>query len=244
VLLPVISAAIVNLTSSTYPLADFHVFQKYSTTPQQNEDKSSKSPQQLQQLDDYLQCKHGQRKYTMFGQYATTKWCSILHTLYLAENYSGCSSSSRSTRKTVAAIHPGLVRTDVVRNMPWYLKLPNTVFGGVVATLQKTPDQGAWCTVHVVALAATASSSSGTDNDDDDKHRNTPINRSGSYYWVNRQSQPLVVPLDQARQQAAAVWEWAVQQVGLTATECEQLLAVATTTTTTHITESPNKKIQ
>eukprot|EP00522_Entomoneis_paludosa_P018450 CAMPEP_0172459998 /NCGR_PEP_ID=MMETSP1065-20121228/35076_1 /TAXON_ID=265537 /ORGANISM="Amphiprora paludosa, Strain CCMP125" /LENGTH=50 /DNA_ID=CAMNT_0013214887 /DNA_START=44 /DNA_END=193 /DNA_ORIENTATION=- len=27
-----------------------------------------------------------------------------------------------------AAVHPGLVRTDVVRNMPWYLYYPNICF--------------------------------------------------------------------------------------------------------------------
>ena len=45
-------------------------------------------------------------------------------------------------------LHPGLVRTDVVRDMPWYLYYPNGLLSVFVAALQKTPRSGAYTSVH------------------------------------------------------------------------------------------------
>ena len=80
------------------------------------------------------------RKYTLFGQYAQSKLANILFAKELARRHPDILS---------CAVHPGLVRTDVVRNMPWYLYYPNTIFAVFVAALQKQPKQGAytivWC---------------------------------------------------------------------------------------------------
>jgi retinol dehydrogenase-12 len=102
-----------------------------------------------------LQCRSS-RSFTLFGQYACSKLAQILLARELA-----------TRRRTVwtAAVHPGLVRTDVVRNMPLYLRLPNQLFSLVLQTLQKTPEQGAWGTVHA-ALAPDLPTAS---------------------YWVNRE---------------------------------------------------------
>ena len=45
------------------------------------------------------------------------------------------------------SLHPGLVRTNVVRDMPWYLYYPNIVFAFFLAVLQKTPRSGAYSSV-------------------------------------------------------------------------------------------------
>mmetsp|Transcript_27697 Transcript_27697/g.41026 ORF Transcript_27697/g.41026 Transcript_27697/m.41026 type:complete len:445 (-) Transcript_27697:332-1666(-) len=107
-------------------------------------------------LDD-LNCE--KRKYTMFSQYAQSKLANILMGNELAKrelervqnnNKTDESSSSSSSSKLPVAVHmvhPGLVRTDVVRNMPWYLKYPNMIFSIVMVTLQKSPEAGAYTNV-------------------------------------------------------------------------------------------------
>lgn len=122
-LLPTLQAAedarVIVLTSSTYTLA---------------------KPGGID-LND-LQCE--KRKYTMFSQYAQTKLANILFVKELTRR-----ERQRSASNFVKsfAVHPGLVRTDVVRNMPWYLYYPNIIFGFAVAALQKTPEAGAWTSV-------------------------------------------------------------------------------------------------
>ena len=137
---------VINLTSSTYTLAS------------------------SMDLDD-LFCDKS-RPYTLFGQYAQSKLANILFTNELARREqqlqssptrsygdvqdspgSRSSSSSRSGSALVNAyaVHPGLVRTDVVRNMPWYLYYPNKIFGVLMVFLQKSPEAGAYTTLYCVA---------------------------------------------------------------------------------------------
>ena len=115
-------ARIVVLTSSTYSLA---------------------ASQGGIDLDDLQCCR---KKYTMFGQYAQSKLANILFVRELARREEEVKEEERRVR--AFGVHPGLVRTDVVRNMPWYLRYPNAVFGFAVAALQKTPAAGAWTTVY------------------------------------------------------------------------------------------------
>jgi retinol dehydrogenase-13 len=49
-------------------------------------------------------------------------------------------------------LHPGLVRTDFVRDMPWYLYYLNKVFALFLATLQKTTCAGAYTSIFCVVL--------------------------------------------------------------------------------------------
>ena len=87
----------------------------------------------------------------MFSQYAQSKLANILmgKELYRREKeiLKDGNMSIGSFPVSVFMVHPGLVRTDVVRNMPWYLKYPNILFSFVLTTLQKSPAAGAYTSV-------------------------------------------------------------------------------------------------
>lgn len=147
---------------------------------------------------DYLECKS--RDYTLFGQYAVTKLCNIMHAIYLKEVV------------FTAAIHPGLVRTDVVRNMPWFMRVSNDVFGFLLSTLQKTPAQGAWNTVYLATTTATTTAALSTGEEEEEEEAKTGL------YWVNRKPQPLLHKMD-IEFLAKELWDWSVDQVQLTPQE-------------------------
>ena len=50
---------------------------------------------------------------------------------------------------TCYAVHPGCVRTEVTRHMHPLMQLGNALFAPILATLQKTPEQGAFSSVYV-----------------------------------------------------------------------------------------------
>ena len=97
-------------------------------------------------LDD-LNCNN--KKYTMFSQYAQSKLANILMGKELAQREMERVKRGEGRKGPVAVhlVHPGLVRTDVVRNMPWFLKYPNMFFSLVLVTLQKAPEAGAYTNV-------------------------------------------------------------------------------------------------
>lgn len=71
-------------------------------------------------------------------------------------------------------LHPGLVRTNFVRDMPWYLYYLNKVFALFLATLQKTTCAGAYTSIFCVVMDSIE-----MDNIDD-------------CYFVNSKIQPIV----------------------------------------------------
>mmetsp|Transcript_17396 Transcript_17396/g.38474 ORF Transcript_17396/g.38474 Transcript_17396/m.38474 type:complete len:423 (+) Transcript_17396:138-1406(+) len=169
-LMPLLQAAddarVIVLTSSTYTLA---------------------KPGGID-LND-MQCR--KRKYTMFSQYAQTKLANILFVKELARR----EQKRFATSEVKAyAVHPGLVRTDVVRNMPWYLYYPNIIFGFAVATLQKTSEAGAWTSVWCATSAEL-----GTE--------------SGNYYANSRQEKVDDVANDDVA--ASRLWELSEKLVGV-----------------------------
>jgi NAD(P)-dependent dehydrogenase (short-subunit alcohol dehydrogenase family) len=95
------------------------------------------------------------RPYTLFGQYSMTKLANILCTKELSRRL--CLEE-----KNVFAIHPGIVRTNITSNMQWYLKVPNAMSAWFVATLQKTPSQGAYSSVYCAAAPIDQLPSSGS----------------------------------------------------------------------------------
>ena len=113
-------------------------------------------------LDD-LQCH--KKRYALFDQYSQSKLANILFAIELGRreqlqakrmNHVQASSvddDAMNENSTIFypiksyAVHPGLVRTNVVRNMPWYLYYPNILFAFFMAVLQKTPSSGAYTSV-------------------------------------------------------------------------------------------------
>lgn len=111
-----------------------------------------------------LQCQN--KPYRLFVQYAQSKLANILFARELGRRekllHGGLVQSH--------VLHPGLVRTNVTRNMPWYLYYPNLVFSLFMMMLQKSPQCGAYTTVYCAV----------TDEESDD-----------SCYFVNSKKQPL-----------------------------------------------------
>jgi len=69
----------------------------------------------------------------------------------------GTASENNSKRESFYPVqsyclHPGLVRTNVVRDMPWYLFYPNKLFSIFLAILQKSPHAGAACSVFCAVM--------------------------------------------------------------------------------------------
>ena len=207
-------ARILQLTSSTYTLA-------VPSSSSLDNHKQQEQQQQILPLDDMF-CLH-RRSYSLFGQYAVSKLANIYMMLELPKRNNKNKHKNNNNNKNknnnrilCAAIHPGLVRTDVTRYMPWYLRYPNRWLGALVATLQKTPAQGAWCTLHV-ATAAREELLKEKEDDDDDSTSSSAC--SSSLYWVNQKPQALAQPLldhwDLVEKEAAALWDWSAQMVGL-----------------------------
>jgi len=92
-------------------------------------------------------------------------------------------------------LHPGLVRTNVVRDMPWYLYYPNVIFSVFMAMLQKSPRSGAYTSVHCVLMDATK-------NVDDE------------CYFVNSELQPLD-NLALIKDDAEQLWEMSRKLVSI-----------------------------
>jgi NAD(P)-dependent dehydrogenase (short-subunit alcohol dehydrogenase family) len=84
--------------------------------------------------------------YTLFGQYAQSKVSNLLFTKELAKRY-------KDKGMTVYAVNPGIVRTDVTRNMSFLLKYGDKAFGFLMRQYQKTPSQGAYTSVFGATVA-------------------------------------------------------------------------------------------
>jgi len=111
-----------------------------------------------------LQCQN--KPYRLFVQYAQSKLANILFARELGKRekllHDGLVQSH--------VLHPGLVRTNVTRNMPWHLYYPNLAFSLFMMMLQKSPQCGAYTTVYCAV----------TDEESDD-----------SCYFVTSKKQPL-----------------------------------------------------
>jgi hypothetical protein len=136
-----------------------------------------------------LQCRH--KPYRLFEQYAQSKLANILFARELGRRekllHDGLVQSY--------ALHPGLVRTNVTRNMPWYLYYPNLIFSLFMMMLQKNPQCGAYSTVYCAV----------TDDEEDD---------DDSCYFVNSKKQPLE-KLALRDEEARKLWKLSCQLVSL-----------------------------
>jgi NAD(P)-dependent dehydrogenase (short-subunit alcohol dehydrogenase family) len=125
------------------------------------------------------------RPYTLFTTYSQSKLANILFTKELARRYPDTITS--------LAINPGIVRTDVTRNMSSFLQYGNYLFGFLVRWYQKNPAEGAYSSV----WAATTPGTTGLTN--------------GSFI-SNSRPEPT---LEYCQNEAAAkkLWEWSEQMV-------------------------------
>eukprot|EP00804_Cyclotella_cryptica_P020096 CCRYP_014890-RB/>CCRYP_014890-RB protein AED:0.04 eAED:0.04 QI:171/1/1/1/0.87/0.66/9/3085/509 len=139
-------------------------------------------------LDD-LQCQ--KKRYTLFDQYSQSKLANILFARELGRRETLRARSSHHSQSLSAnhaangvhcfcpiqsySLHPGLVRTNVVRDMPWYLYYPNIVFAFFLAVLQKTPRAGAYTSVFCAVVDDFRMTTEEEENYD----------REQSWYFVN-----------------------------------------------------------
>jgi len=157
---------IITVTSSTYTLATQGIY-----------------------FDDFG-CEN--RSFSMFGQYSQSKLASILCAKELSRRQA--KTSQKGTIESYI-VHPGLVRTDVTRNMPWFMRLGNEAFAWVLVSLQKTPTAGAYTSVFCAASPDALQYESGT-------------------YFVN--SQPANTnKFSRDTESASRMWEESLKVVGL-----------------------------
>jgi len=135
------------------------------------------------ELDD-LNCER--RNYQLFGQYAQSKLANILFSLELTQRENALAQKENRSGVACHCLHPGLVRTNIVKNMPWALKVGHEAFGFVLRLLQKTPSAGAYTSVWCAAS--------------DDLKR-----KSGKYYVNSRETVLRGVANDE--EIASKLWE-------------------------------------
>ena len=85
-----------------------------------------------------------EKRYELFSTYAQSKLANVLFTLELHRRL----SKKKKCRVATNCVHPGFVRTEVTRHMNAFLRIGNELATPIMLTLQKTPPQGAYCTVH------------------------------------------------------------------------------------------------
>lgn len=84
------------------------------------------------------------KKYSLFGSYTQSKLANIMHVKELQHRL-----ALRNSNITCNAVHPGCVRTEVTRNMSTFMRMGNAMVAPILRTMQKTPEQGAYTSVHV-----------------------------------------------------------------------------------------------
>lgn len=148
-------------------------------------------------VDPY--CSNGQRQYTLFGQYSMSKLANLLHSRDLARRYNDNPATHGSeSALAVFAVHPGVVRTNVISNMAWYHRWGDRVFAWIIAAISKTPEEGAYSTVYTVAAPLDQ----------------LPFWKKGSYV-VNCQQYPTdpYVDAPNGKVDAMRLWEWSEEQI-------------------------------
>jgi retinol dehydrogenase-12 len=153
-----------------------------------------------------LQCQN--KPYRLFEQYAQSKLANILFARELArreklqqQQHRGDNGGGNGGLVQSHVLHPGLVRTNVTRNMPWYLYYPNLIFSLFMMMLQKSPRCGAYTTVYCAMMEEEE-----TSNDDDEDE--------SCHYFVNSQKQPLE-KLALSEEEGRKLWKLSCQLMSL-----------------------------
>ena len=85
-----------------------------------------------------------EKNYSLFGTYAQSKLANILFAFELQKRM-----EAKKTGVTCNVVHPGCVRTEVTRNMNAFMRIGDQIAAPFMKLIQKTPEQGAYCSVHV-----------------------------------------------------------------------------------------------
>lgn len=100
------------------------------------------------------------RVYEMFDTYSQSKLANILFTKELQKRYFSplitrtitlmffCRLIEKGSKVKCFSVHPGCVRTEVTRHMNWWMQLGNNLAAPIMLLLQKTPAQGAYCSLY------------------------------------------------------------------------------------------------
>mmetsp|Transcript_65396 Transcript_65396/g.76845 ORF Transcript_65396/g.76845 Transcript_65396/m.76845 type:complete len:209 (-) Transcript_65396:109-735(-) len=135
-------------------------------------------------LDD-LFCER--KPYGLFTQYSQSKLANILFTTELRRR-----EEQNDGLVDAYCIHPGMVRTNVVKNLGNFLRYGDDFFGPfVVAPMQKTPEAGAYTSVYCAVASKDMLQNEQTCN---------------TMYFVNSQMQPLKL-CAQDDEGAKKLWE-------------------------------------
>ena len=167
---------VITVSSSLYTNAVRPIRNNSSSNSNNNIEQATKWSNTEPGIDlQDLQCQN--KPYRLFEQYAQSKLANILFARELArrEKLGGGGDGGGLVQSHV--LHPGLVRTNVTRNMPWYLYYPNLIFSLFMMMLQKSPRCGAYTTVYCAMMEEEE-----TSNDDNDE---------SCHYYVNSQRQSL-----------------------------------------------------
>jgi retinol dehydrogenase-12/retinol dehydrogenase-13 len=57
--------------------------------------------------------------------------------------------AAKGSKVTCNAVHPGCVRTEVTRHLNALMQAANAAVAPLLLLLQKTPHEGAYCSIHV-----------------------------------------------------------------------------------------------
>lgn len=133
-----------------------------------------------------------QKYYEMFLTYAQSKLANILFAKELHKRM-----RVRGGRVKVFCVHPGLVRTEVTRHMHWFIQLLNNIFSPILSTLQKTPEQGAYCSIYCATDAQLVAK---------------PDNTARYYFHCNAVQESLAA---QNMEAARLLWTMSAQLVGI-----------------------------
>lgn len=129
-----------------------------------------------------------QKEYTLFGTYSQSKLANILFTMELQNRL-----NNRNSKVTCNAVHPGCVRTEVTRNMNDYMRYGDMLATPFMKMLQKTPSEGAYCSIHVA-----------TSNE---------LNNVGGHYFMHCKSVKMGVAAD--ADAAKKLWDISEKYTGL-----------------------------
>ncbi|CAM9550048.1 unnamed protein product [Heterosigma akashiwo] len=84
-----------------------------------------------------------EKGYEMFKAYSKSKLAQVLFQRHLAR-----ALAEARAPVAVVAVHPGMVRTEITRNMHWLMRLGDLVTHPIWMVLRKSPAQGAFTTLH------------------------------------------------------------------------------------------------